>query len=88
MISIYPNFSLNQKFGMGYHFDKLFVGMSLANFQYFTPTPIEQTYTRWQTGNLRFNIAYRIDLKKDIEIRPWKWFGGKKETGTIFQGKD
>lgn len=75
MTRIYPNFSINQKLGMGYHFDKIFVGMSLANFQYFTPTPIKQTYIRWQTGNLRFNIAYRINLKKDVEIRPWKWFG-------------
>ena len=74
MVSIYPNFSLNQKLGVGYHFDKIFVGMSLANFQYFTPTPIKQTYIRWQTGNLRFNIAYRINLKRDVEIRPWKWF--------------
>jgi len=77
---IYPNFSLNQKMAFGYHFDKLFVGMSLANFQYFTPTPIKQTYIRWQTGNLRFNIAYRITLKKDIEIRPWKWFGNSLES--------
>lgn len=74
MRSIYPNFSLNQKLGVGYHFDKIFVGMSLANFQYFTPTPIEDTYIRWQTGNLRFNIAYEIDIKRDVEIRPWKWF--------------
>jgi len=71
---VYPNFSLNQKFGMGYHFGKYFVGMSLANFQYYTPTPIKQTYIRWSTGNLRFNIAYRISLKKEVEIRPWKWF--------------
>jgi len=75
MNRIYPNFSLNQKLGMGYHFDRLFVGMSLANFQYFTPTPVKQTYIRWSTGNLRFNIAWRISLKKDVEIRPWKWFG-------------
>ena len=68
------NFSINQKLGIGYHFDNLFVGMSLANFQYFTPTPVKQTYIRWQTGNYRFNIAYRIHLKKDYEIRPWKWF--------------
>jgi len=88
MISIYPNISLNQKFGMGYHFERIFVGMSFANFQYFTPTPIEMTYIRWQTGNLRFNIAYRIDLKKDIEIRPWKWFGSKKETDPTFRDKD
>jgi hypothetical protein len=79
MTRIYPNFSLNQKLGIGYHFDKIFVGMSFANFQYFTPTPIKQTAIRWQTGNLRFNIAYRINLKKDVEIRPWKWFGSKKE---------
>jgi len=74
MTSIYPNFSVNQKFGVGYHFDKIFIGMSLANFQYFTPTPVKQTYIRWQTGNLRFNISYKLSLKKDIEIRPWKWF--------------
>jgi hypothetical protein len=77
MNRIYPNFSLNQKFGLGYHFDKIYVGMSLANFQYFTPTPIKQTSIMWQTGNLRFNIAYRVGVKKDIEIRPWKWFGSK-----------
>ena len=71
---IYPNFSINQKLGIGYHFDKIFVGMSLANFQYFTPTPVKQTYIRWQTGNLRFNISYQLSLKRDIEIRPWKWF--------------
>ena len=70
----YPNVSLNQKAGIGYHFDRLFVGMSLANFQYLTPTPVKQTSIRWQTGNLRFNIAYRISIKRDIEIRPWKWF--------------
>lgn len=74
MNRIYPNFSLNQKLGLGYHFDNLFIGMSLANFQYYTPTPVTQTFIRWQTGNLRFNIAYRIKLKKDYEIRPWKWF--------------
>lgn len=79
MNRIYPNFSLNQKLGVGYHFDKIFIGMSLANFQYFTPTPIKQTAIRWQTGNLRFNIAYRINLKRDVEIRPWKWFGNKNE---------
>ena len=77
MDRIYPNFSLNQKFGVGYHFNRLYIGMSLANFQYFSPTPIKQTTIRWQTGNLRFNIAYRISLKGDVEIRPWKWFGNK-----------
>jgi len=75
MMSINPNISINQKLGAGYHFDKIFVGISLANFQYITPTPINQTFIRWQTGNLRFNIAYRFNLKKDYEIRPWKWFG-------------
>jgi len=74
MKRIYPNISINQKLGIGYHFDKIFVGMSLANFQYITPTPVKQTYIRWETGNLRFNIAYQLSLKKDIEIRPWKWF--------------
>ncbi len=74
MNRVYPNVSVNQKLGIGYHFDRLFVGMSLANFQYLTPTPVKQTSIRWQTGNLRFNIAYRISLKRDIEIRPWKWF--------------
>ena len=74
MNRIYPNVSLNQKAAIGYHFDRLFVGVSLANFQYITPTPVRQTSIRWQTGNLRFNIAYRISLKRDIEIRPWKWF--------------
>ena len=74
MNRIYPNLSFNQKLGMGYHFDRLFVGLSLANFQYLTPTPVKQTSIQWQTGNLRFNIAYRVSLKRDIEIRPWKWF--------------
>ena len=77
MISIFPNFSINQKLGMGYHFDRIFVGMSLANFQYFTPTPVKETFIRWETGNLRFNISYQLSLKKDIEIRPWKWFGNR-----------
>jgi hypothetical protein len=72
---VYPNVSINQKLGIGYHFDKVFVGMSLANFQYFTPTPIRNTFIRWETGNLRFNISYKLSLKKDIEMRPWKWFG-------------
>lgn len=80
MNRIYPNFSLNQKLGVGYHFDRLFVGMSLANFQYFTPSPVKETYIRWSTGNLRFNIAYRLSLNRDIEIRPWKWFGNRSET--------
>lgn len=79
MRRIYPNLSINQKLGVGYHFDKIFVGMSLANFQYYTPTPVKQTYIRWQTGNLRFNIAYQLSLKRDIEIRPWKWFGNRSE---------
>jgi hypothetical protein len=74
MNRIYPNVTVNQKVGIGYHFDRLFVGMSLANFQYLTPTPVKHTSIRWQTGNLRFNIAYRISLKRDVEIRPWKWF--------------
>ena len=74
MNRIYPNLSFNQKFGVGYHFDRLFVGLSLANFQYLTPTPVKQTSIQWRTGNLRFNIAYRVSLKRDIEIRPWKWF--------------
>jgi hypothetical protein len=74
MNRISPNISLNQKVGIGYHYGRVFVGMSWANFQYFTPTPVQQTYIRWQTGNLRFNIAYRFKLKRDIEIRPWKWF--------------
>ena len=68
------NCSLNERFGLGYRFDRLFVGMSLTNFQYFTPTPIKQTAIIWSSGNLRFNIAYRFKLKKEIEIRPWKWF--------------
>jgi len=79
MKRIYPNLSINQKLGIGYHFDKIFVGMSLANFEYFTPTPVNQTYIRWQTGNLRFNIAYQLNLKRDFEIRPWKWFGNKSK---------
>ena len=73
LLSVNPNVSLNQKLGIGYHFDRLFVGMSLANFQYLSPTPVKQTSINWQTGNLRFNIAYQIHLKRDIEIRPWKW---------------
>jgi hypothetical protein len=72
---ILPNISLSQKYGIGYHLEKLSVGMSLTNFQYFIPTPVNQTYIRWQTGNLRFNIAWRFNLKRDVEIRPWKWFG-------------
>jgi len=80
MNRIYPNISLNQKLGIGYHFDKLFVGMSFANFQYFIPTPVKQTAIRWQTGNLRFNIAWRINIKRDIEIRPWKWCSKKNGT--------
>ena len=79
MKRIYPNSSSNQKLAVGYHFNKIFVGMSLANFQYYTPTPVSQTYIRWQTGNLRFNIAYQLSLKRDIEIRPWKWFGNRGE---------
>ena len=73
LLSVNPNVSLNQKLGIGYHFDRLFVGMSLANFQYLSPTPVKQTSINWQTGNLRFNIAYQIHLRRDIEIRPWKW---------------
>ena len=68
------NYSLNQRFGAGYHFDQLYIGMSLTNFQYFTPTVIHKTTIIWSSGNLRFNIAYRFKLKKDVEIRPWKWF--------------
>ena len=68
------NYSLNERFGAGYHFDRLYVGMSLTNFQYFTPTAIQKTSILWSSGNLRFNIAYRFTLRKDIEIRPWKWF--------------
>lgn len=74
MYRIYPNLSMNQRLGAGYHFDRLFIGMSLTNFHYFTPTPVKQTGIIWNTGNLRFNIAYRLTLKRDIEIRPWKWF--------------
>ena len=88
MTRIYPNFSINQKLGMGYHFDKIFVGLSLANFQYFTPTPVKQTYIRWQTGNLRFNISYQLSLKRDIEIRPWKWFGSRSEMNDLEENKE
>ena len=74
MNRIYPNFSMNQRLGAGYHFNRLFVGMSLTNFKYITPTPVKQTRIIWNTGNLRFNIAYRLTLKREVEIRPWKWF--------------
>lgn len=73
------NFSLNQKLGAGYHFERLFVGMSLTNFQFFTPTPVPQTYINWSTGNLRFNVAYRFTTKRDWEIRPWKWFSNSNK---------
>jgi hypothetical protein len=67
------NYSLNERFGLGYHFNRLYIGMSLTNFQYFTPTAVQKTSILWSSGNLRFNIAYRFKLKKEIEIRPWKW---------------
>jgi hypothetical protein len=68
------NYSLNERFGLGYHYNRLYIGMSLTNFQYFTPTAVQKTSILWSSGNLRFNIAYRFRLKKEIEIRPWKWF--------------
>jgi hypothetical protein len=74
LVRFQPNYTLNEKFGVGYHLDRLFVGMSLANFQYFTPTPVPKTIINWNTGNLRFNVAYRFKIKHDWEIRPWKWF--------------
>ena len=69
-----PNITLNEKVAVGYHLDRLFIGMSLANFGYITPMPIPKTKINWNTGNLRFNVAYRFATKRDWEIRPWKWF--------------
>jgi hypothetical protein len=69
-----PNTTLNEKFAIGYHYNRLFIGTSLTSFQYFTPMPIPKTFINWNTGNLRFNVAYRFTTKHDWEIRPWKWF--------------
>lgn len=74
LVSFQPNYTINERLGAGYHKDRFFIGMSLANFQYFTPTPVPKTIINWNTGNLRFNIAYRFSTKHDWEIRPWKWF--------------
>jgi hypothetical protein len=68
------NFSLNQRLGAGYQFDRIFVGVSWVNFHLISPTAIDNTYINWNAGNMRFNVAYRISSEKDLEIRPWKWF--------------
>ncbi len=73
LVKFQPNYTLNEKAGAGYHYDRFFIGVSLANFQYFTPTPVPKTIINWNTGNLRFNVAYRLSTKHDYEIRPWKW---------------
>lgn len=68
------NFGFNQRFGTGYQFNRLFVGVSMVNYQLISPTIVSRTHIRWNAGNMRFNVAYRLSSRRDLELRPWKWF--------------
>lgn len=71
--------SLNQKAGAGYNWDKFFFGVTYTNFQYFWPTPIPNTRINWGIGDIRFNAAFRFNLKHEIKLLPWKWFSKGQE---------
>ncbi len=70
--------SLNERYAIGYQFDRIFVGLSWIDYQLLSPTHLKQTYINWNAGNMRFNLAYRLSTQRDYEIRPWKWFSSKR----------
>jgi hypothetical protein len=66
---ISSNKGISSRFGIGYQKDRLFIGASWISYQLFSPTAIPGTYIQWNPGVLRFNIAYRIVLKKGLDVR-------------------
>ncbi len=58
------NTGINQRIGIGYQFDRIFVGASWIGYHLLSPTAIPKTYIDWIPGVMRFNIAYRLSIKK------------------------
>jgi hypothetical protein len=62
------NKGINHRAGVGYHYNRFFVGASWVGYHLIGPTPVPNTYIYWSPGNLRFNVAYRFTLKREISL--------------------
>lgn len=62
------NRGISSRVGAGYQKDRIYVGASWIGYHLYSPTAIPRTYIDWSPGVLRFNIAYRFTLKKEIRI--------------------
>ncbi len=63
------NAGINQRIGVGYQFDRIFVGVSWIGYHLLSPTTIPKTYIEWSPGVIRFNMAYRLTMKKRFNIK-------------------
>jgi len=68
------NFHSTFRTGIGYNSRRWFVGLSYHNLAVSNQAPVEKGWLKFDTGNIRFNIARRFSLKKQIKIlRPDLW---------------
>ncbi|MEZ5196090.1 MAG: DUF4421 domain-containing protein [Bacteroidales bacterium] len=56
--------SASFRFAVGFNSRKFYAGISYVNSTSLMPTPIRETSFESSSGNARFNIAYRINLKR------------------------
>lgn len=62
------NKGINHRAGIGYQHNRVFVGASWVGYHLISPTAVPRTYIDWSPGNVRFNVAYRFAMKKEIRF--------------------
>lgn len=62
------NKGINHRAGIGYQRNRVFVGASWVGYHLISPTAVPRTYIAWSPGNVRFNVAYRFTMKKEIRF--------------------
>jgi hypothetical protein len=68
------NFHSTLRTGIGYNSRRWFVGFSYLNLAVSNQAPVDKGWLKFDTGNIRFNIARRFTLKKQIKfLRPELW---------------
>lgn len=70
------NFTGNFRSAIGYNSSRLFVGFSFLHQIVLNQLPVKEIWQNFNTGNLRFNIVYRFNLRKPIKFlnpRYWKF---------------
>jgi hypothetical protein len=68
------NFHSTLRTGIGYNSRRWYIGFSYLNLAVSNQAPVNKGWLKFDTGNIRFNIARRFSLKKQIKIlRPDLW---------------